>query len=406
MARVLAYTTPARGHLFPVTPILDELRDGTTRSRSGRSPRRSSWCAAAASTRRGRPAPSSESSTTTTALAPRSVPRSAPCAWPAGVLARRRGPPARDRRRRARTPCWSTSTPGARWPSPRPGAAPGPRGVPIRSRCRRRTPRHSGRACVRRAGLRAGCGTRRSRPLVFGSARTDRASADQRGPRARRRALPINNRTACSRRATAPPSHDRRAIADACIQMACDPLHIRPVDPAPLAGSPTLAEEMQPRIVLVTTSSEFQDDGRLVRSRAGCPGRASRSTSSPPCSSNDPAGLRHTGQRAARSPSSHTARSSTVPRARSRTAAWAPPRKRSRAAFRYAPSRSGATSSKSRAVSSWPARARGFRPGASAPSDCAPRSGRRSAAREVRAALPRAIGRPADPPRPQTPSRR
>ena len=26
MARVLAYTSPARGHLFPVTPILDELR--------------------------------------------------------------------------------------------------------------------------------------------------------------------------------------------------------------------------------------------------------------------------------------------------------------------------------------------------------------------------------------------
>jgi UDP:flavonoid glycosyltransferase YjiC (YdhE family) len=27
MARVLAYTSPARGHLFPVTPILDELRE-------------------------------------------------------------------------------------------------------------------------------------------------------------------------------------------------------------------------------------------------------------------------------------------------------------------------------------------------------------------------------------------
>ena len=27
MAKVLAYTTPARGHLFPVTPILEELRD-------------------------------------------------------------------------------------------------------------------------------------------------------------------------------------------------------------------------------------------------------------------------------------------------------------------------------------------------------------------------------------------
>lgn len=27
MARVLAYTSPARGHLFPLTPILDELRD-------------------------------------------------------------------------------------------------------------------------------------------------------------------------------------------------------------------------------------------------------------------------------------------------------------------------------------------------------------------------------------------
>jgi hypothetical protein len=25
MSRILAYTTPARGHLFPVTPILDEL---------------------------------------------------------------------------------------------------------------------------------------------------------------------------------------------------------------------------------------------------------------------------------------------------------------------------------------------------------------------------------------------
>jgi UDP:flavonoid glycosyltransferase YjiC (YdhE family) len=25
MARILAYTSPARGHLFPVTPILDEL---------------------------------------------------------------------------------------------------------------------------------------------------------------------------------------------------------------------------------------------------------------------------------------------------------------------------------------------------------------------------------------------
>jgi hypothetical protein len=29
MARVLAYTSPARGHLYPVTPILDELRWGT-----------------------------------------------------------------------------------------------------------------------------------------------------------------------------------------------------------------------------------------------------------------------------------------------------------------------------------------------------------------------------------------
>jgi UDP:flavonoid glycosyltransferase YjiC (YdhE family) len=25
MARILAYTSPARGHLFPLTPILDEL---------------------------------------------------------------------------------------------------------------------------------------------------------------------------------------------------------------------------------------------------------------------------------------------------------------------------------------------------------------------------------------------
>ena len=26
MSRILVYTTPARGRLFPVTPILDELR--------------------------------------------------------------------------------------------------------------------------------------------------------------------------------------------------------------------------------------------------------------------------------------------------------------------------------------------------------------------------------------------
>ena len=42
MARVLAYTSPARGHLFPVAPILDELRAAATRSRCARSPRRSS----------------------------------------------------------------------------------------------------------------------------------------------------------------------------------------------------------------------------------------------------------------------------------------------------------------------------------------------------------------------------
>ncbi|HSO04495.1 MAG TPA: hypothetical protein VLQ92_08450, partial [Candidatus Limnocylindrales bacterium] len=27
MSRILAYTSPARGHLFPLTPILLELRD-------------------------------------------------------------------------------------------------------------------------------------------------------------------------------------------------------------------------------------------------------------------------------------------------------------------------------------------------------------------------------------------
>ena len=35
MARILAYTTPARGHLFPLVPILDQL------SRRGRSEARS-----------------------------------------------------------------------------------------------------------------------------------------------------------------------------------------------------------------------------------------------------------------------------------------------------------------------------------------------------------------------------
>lgn len=38
MARVLAYTSPARGHLYPLVPILDELE--VTRSQFGPSRRR------------------------------------------------------------------------------------------------------------------------------------------------------------------------------------------------------------------------------------------------------------------------------------------------------------------------------------------------------------------------------
>jgi hypothetical protein len=58
-----------------------------------------------------------------------------------------------------------------------------------------------------------------------------------------------------------------------------------------------------------------------------------------------------------------TRRSSIAPPARSPMAAWVPPRRRSRAAFRSASSPSGAISSRWRAESRWPERERGFRPG-------------------------------------------
>jgi UDP:flavonoid glycosyltransferase YjiC (YdhE family) len=36
MSRILVYTTPARGHLIPATPIIDELHRRGQTSRCGR----------------------------------------------------------------------------------------------------------------------------------------------------------------------------------------------------------------------------------------------------------------------------------------------------------------------------------------------------------------------------------
>jgi UDP:flavonoid glycosyltransferase YjiC (YdhE family) len=137
---------------------------------------------------------------------------------------------------------------------------------------------------------------------------------------------------------------------------------VGPCDWDPPAEPPSWLEQVEQPIVLVTTSSEFQEDSRLVRcaleALAGEQLHVVATLPSSDATSFDaPANSRVLS-------SSRTARSSIAPPARSRTAAWAPPRSPLLAAFRYALCPSDATSSRWPAASSWQARAPGFQPSA------------------------------------------
>jgi hypothetical protein len=123
MARILAYTTPGRGHLFPLTPILDELRRRghhvALRTLASQVPsmRARGFDAAPISDRIEAIAHDDWRATNPRAALARAV----------RVFAQRAEHDAADLDRaidrRGRTRCWSTSTPGARLPPPRHGPA-------------------------------------------------------------------------------------------------------------------------------------------------------------------------------------------------------------------------------------------------------------------------------------------
>ena len=144
MARVLAYTSPAAGHLFPLIPILDELsRRGhqiVVRTLAAQAPlvsapglrrrshqprhrtdqaRRLAGAQFACRARSGRCGASAPAPNTTPPTYSAPLLKSVPTCW------------------------WSTSTAGALWPPPKPGAGRGPRCLRTRCRCARRTHHHS-----------------------------------------------------------------------------------------------------------------------------------------------------------------------------------------------------------------------------------------------------------------------
>ena len=193
MSRVLAYTSPALGHLMPAMPILEELRPTRSpRSPCGPSPPRSTIAREQRPVRGAdRAGDRSDRARRLAGANPgrrdpqrgRRLPRAAPSTTPRTWSGRSR--------QSARTSSWSTSSPSGRAPQPRPGAARGPPTAPFRPRSPPRDAPPTG------LGLRPARGAARphaGRPAE-GLHRTGRATASllprlnaQRGgPRARRR---------------------------------------------------------------------------------------------------------------------------------------------------------------------------------------------------------------------------
>jgi hypothetical protein len=148
-------------------------------------------------------------------------------------------------------------------------------------------------------------------------------------------------------------------------------LMVGPCEWSPAAEVPEWLNEITDPIVLVTTSSEFQDDGGSSKQLwRGLP--TSRSLWWRRCLQATPVGSIRRQTRTS-SGSSHTQRCLTAPFARLPTAGWGQHRKRWLAACRYASSRSGATSSRLRDGWRWPVPVLACPPNGCGPTGCAPR---------------------------------
>jgi hypothetical protein len=149
MARILAYTTPARGHLFPLVPILDELgRRGhhiALRTLASEVP--------SMQARGFDAAPISDHVGAITHDDWRAGNPRAALARAVRIFTQRAehdGPDlARAIDQERPDALLVDVTPGGPSPPPRPGAAPGRRSAPTRCRCAQRTRRRSGPGCPR-----------------------------------------------------------------------------------------------------------------------------------------------------------------------------------------------------------------------------------------------------------------
>ena len=264
MARILAYTSPARGHLFPIVPVLDELR-----SRGHEIALRTLASQVEAMRERGFDAapidPAIEAvehddyrARTPLAAQKRSMHTFAARAahdrpdlgsaidevgpdallidvnaWGASAVAEKRGGP------------WAAWCP---YPLPVPSRDAPPFGLGLR-------PAHGPVGRVRDAVLR---------PLTLGAiARTARPAIN--GVRERAGLRPLTDVVDAF---TAPPLLLYTTAEPFEYPRSDWPANVRLVGPCdwdPPAEAPGWLEEIDSPIVLVTTSSEFQDDGRLVR---------------------------------------------------------------------------------------------------------------------------------------------
>ena len=190
----------------------------------------------------------------------------------------------------------------------------------------RATSRRSGQDWRPRRGRSDACATASLRAVVVRSLARATMPPGQRGPRARVGVPRVADPTVFLRAAAA-ALHDRRAVRVPALGLAGLGAADRTVRVGPAGRAARLARRVDRPIVLVTTSSEFQDDGRLVTTRwRHSPTRTS--TSSPRCPR--PSSRRAASRRTlASSPSSPTRRSSRARRAPSPTAARARPRRRS-----------------------------------------------------------------------------
>ena len=343
MARVLAYTSPARGHLFPLTSILAELRerghDVALRTMASQVPlmRELGFDAAPIDPQIEAIKHDDWQASSQRAALGRSV---------ATFLARARhdGPD-------LRTAIAETDpdvvivdiNAWGRWRPPRRGVDSGPASAPIRCRSAHATRRRSARGLRRPAAHSAGSVIARQAGRPRHRRADDDAQGQCRADRARARA---GQECRCPvRPPAAPPVPDRRTVRVPASRLAGERGHGRPVRLGSGCHCAGLA-----RAGHVTDRAGHDLLGVPGRRPAG-PGRARRAARGTCVRGGDAAGRR---SGALRVPTNARVERFVPHRwcwsgrpSRSPTAVWAPPRRRWRAVYRSAWCPSGATSSRS-----------------------------------------------------------